>query len=86
MNHQWQERKRPARLERRYTFRDYPALRKFLDLAAELSEREDLYPDMGFGRDYVNLTIHAGEGEARPGEQQHRFALQLDRLACESGH
>ena len=61
MKHQWQERGRPARLERRYEFGSYQALRDFLDQAAELSEREGLYPDMGFGRDYVNMTIHPDE-------------------------
>ncbi|MCP5436819.1 MAG: 4a-hydroxytetrahydrobiopterin dehydratase [Chromatiaceae bacterium] len=64
MNHQWHERPRPARLERRYEFENYLALRDFLDCAAELSEREDLYPDMGFGRNYVNITIHADEGSS----------------------
>lgn len=80
MNEQWLERNRPHRLERRYQFPDYPALRDFLDRAAELSEREGLYPDMGFGRDYVNVTIHAEEGAEELGELQRRFAEQLDRL------
>jgi hypothetical protein len=34
-------------LERRYEFPDYPRLRDFLDRAAELSEREGLYPGLG---------------------------------------
>ena len=66
MTHQWQERGRPARLERRYEFENYQDLRDFLDRAAELSEREGLYPDMGFGRDYVNMTIHSDETSGAP--------------------
>ena len=62
MSDQWQERKRPNRLERRYGFPDYSALRDFLDRAADLSEREGRYPDIGFGRDYANFTVHAEEG------------------------
>jgi len=81
MKQQWQERARPARLERRYDFSDYETLRNFLDKAAELSEREDLYPDMGFGKDYVNFTIHSDENEEVLGEQQRRFADQLDDLS-----
>jgi pterin-4a-carbinolamine dehydratase len=81
MSHQWTERKRPVRLERRYEFKDYNTLRDFLDKAADLSENEDLYPDMGFGRDYVNITIHVDEGHEELGDQQHRFAEQLDALA-----
>jgi pterin-4a-carbinolamine dehydratase len=80
MSEQWQERKRPVRLERRYEFPDYGSLRDFLDRAAELSDREGLYPDMGFGRDYVNVTIHLAEGAEELGPEQRRFAEQLDAL------
>ena len=76
----WQERIRPARLEGRYEFPDYTALRDFLDRAAELSEREGLYPDMGFGRDYVNITIHVDEGKEELEDKQRQFAEQLEEL------
>lgn len=81
MSQQWQERKRPVRLERRYEFKDYSTLRDFLDEAAELSEKEGFYPDMGFGRDYVNVTIHVEEGEEELSVAQRSFAEQLDILA-----
>ena len=86
MSHQWQERNRPLRLERRYVFQDYSALRDFLDRAADLSEQEGYYPDMGFGRDYVNITIHVNEGEDALAENQHRLAQQLDTLAQAIAH
>ncbi len=76
----WRERKRPVRLERRYDFPDYEQLRDFLDRAAELSEQENYYPDLGFGRDYVNVTIHPEEGAEALGPEQYRFAEQLDAL------
>jgi pterin-4a-carbinolamine dehydratase len=81
MSQQWQERTRPVRLERRYEFQDYNTLRDFLDKAADLSEEVDLYPDMGFGRDYVNITIHLEEGVETISDLQHEFASQLDSLA-----
>ncbi len=80
MDRTWQERKRPARLERRYEFPDYATLRDFLDRAGDLSEGQGLYPDLGFGRDYVNVTIHAPEGDDALGETQRRFAEMLDQL------
>ncbi len=83
MKHQWQERGRPARLERRYEFGSYQALRDFLDRAAELSEREGLYPDMGFGRDYVNMTIHPDESSGALEPLHYRLAEALDRLNSE---
>ena len=86
MSDQWQERDRPLRLERRYEFQDYRTLRDFLDRAAELSEREGLYPDMGFGRDYVNITIYVNEGDDTLRDEQRQFAKELDALANETAH
>jgi 4a-hydroxytetrahydrobiopterin dehydratase len=80
MNHQWQERPRPARLECRYEFENYAALSDFLDNAAGISEREGLYPDISFGRDYVNITIHADEISCGLEARQHRLAELLDEL------
>jgi pterin-4a-carbinolamine dehydratase len=78
--HQWEQRGKPPRLERRYEFDSYQALRDFLDRAAEISERESLYPDMGFGRDYVNMTIHSDEESGELGTQHHGLAAALDAL------
>jgi len=80
MQSEWKDRKRPNRLERQYKFEDYEELRDFLDLAADLSEKEDYYPDMGFGRDYVNVTIHAPEDSDDVTDELRQFAEQLDIL------
>ena len=40
---------------------------------------------MGFGRDYVNVTIHTAEGEDELDEARHRFAQELDSLKGEEG-
>jgi len=84
MKNEWKERKRPNRLENQYQFEDYEDLRDFLDQAAELSEKEEFYPDMGFGRDYVNVTIHAPEDEESVTDEQRQFAVQLDVLFSEN--
>jgi len=78
---EWRERVRPVRLENRFEFPDYATLRDFLDLAAEQSAKDDFYPDMGFGKDYVNITIHLDDGEEQLTESQYEFARQLDKLA-----
>ena len=85
MAQEWRERVRPVRLEKRYEFPDYATLRDFLDLAAELSEKEDMYPDMGFAKDYVNITIHLNDGEEAISDDQHSFAQRLDELADKVG-
>lgn len=76
----WQERNRPSRLEKRYEFDNYEALRNFLDEAADLSEAKGLYPDIGFGTRYANFTIHAEEGSTEVTDQQREFAALLDTL------
>lgn len=80
MSSEWRERKRPLCLEQRYEFGSYTELRDFLDEAAELSERESLYPDMGFGTDYVNVTIYPEEGSEALADKQRQFAVMLDSL------
>ena len=80
MKKEWNERKRPNRLEKQYQFESYDELRDFLDSAAEISEKIEYYPDMGFGKDYVNVTIHAPEDGDIVTDEQREFAAQLDAL------
>jgi len=80
MTEQWQERKKPARLEQRYLFKDYSMLSDFLERAAGLSERENLFPDIGFGKDYVNITIYANDDNEKISDVHHQFAQELDKL------
>lgn len=82
---QWEERKRPVCLEKRYDFNNYEELRVFLDQAADLSEEHGLYPDIGFGRTNANFTIHAEDGATEISEQQRRFAQLLDALIANGG-
>ena len=86
MNIHWRERTKPPSLEGRYEFKDYSSLREFLDRAAELSEREGLYPDLGFGKDYVNVTIHPEEGATELESIHHNFAKELDNLVSDKSH
>jgi len=76
----WQERNRPIRLEKRYEFENYDALRAFLDEAADLSEQKGLFPDIGFGKTYANFTIHTDEGSTELSDTQREFAALLDTL------
>jgi len=77
---EWQERKRPVRLEKRYEFENYDALRNFLDDAADLSEQKGLFPDIGFGNKHANFTIHLDEGSSQLTDAQREFAALLDAL------
>lgn len=81
MAEEWRERNRPARLERRYEFGSYDELRDFLDKAASLSDEKNLYPNIGFGRGYVNFTIYPDEGHEDIGETERDFASQLEKIS-----
>jgi len=81
MAQEWQERSRPARLERRYEFASYQQISNFLDMAARLSDEKNLYPNIGFGRGYVNFTIYPGEGSDMIGSNEREFAMQLEVMS-----
>lgn len=78
MLNEWREHNKPPRLERRYTFSAYSELREFLDRAADISETMDLFPDLSFGREYVNVTIH-GYDEGLT-EACRELATKMDEL------
>ena len=63
----WEQRNRPIRLEKRFEFDNYQKTRDFLDLLGELSEARSLYPDISFGKTYVNITLRP-ESEENDGE------------------
>jgi pterin-4a-carbinolamine dehydratase len=76
----WQNVSRPPSLFRRYEFSSYSETRQFLDRLAQLSEETKLYPDLGFGKTHVNVTIHAtGDSLATPAEIE--FARRAASLA-----
>lgn len=83
MTDHWQEIKRPPRLEARFDFPDYGTLRAFLDEAAELSERTEIFADMSFDRYSVRLKVHAPDGENELTDAQRSYARDLERLALD---
>ena len=78
--HGWARRERPLRLERRLEFPDYEATRVFLERAGEVSEAMDLYPNLSFGRTYVNLTVFADEDSGELTAEALTFAERLEQL------
>ena len=78
MKHAWEERNRPIRLERRLEFETYSATRDFLDRLGSLSEDKQRFPDISFGRTYVNITL-------RPLDESEGACLQADDHAFGAG-
>ena len=78
----WLERKRSLCLECRFEFESYDATRDFLDKLGEHSEATQRFPDISFGRTYVNITIRPEDvgAEAQLSEADRAFAAEIDAL------
>ena len=75
----WERRERPPALFRRFQFADYGATRAFLDALAELSKQDGYYPDLGFGANYANVTIHARDGTGLQ-QKDFEFAARINEI------
>jgi 4a-hydroxytetrahydrobiopterin dehydratase len=85
MEQPWTPRPKPEkaeRLERRIEFTDYATTREFLERLNSLSEATSRFPDISFGRTYVNLTVRSESTEegALVGEAEQLFTKRIDGL------
>jgi len=76
------QRNRPNRLERRLEFEAYEGTRDFLDRLGKLSETKKIFPDISFGKNYVNVTLRpeSEEQDASLTDIQYKFAAEIDGL------
>lgn len=66
---------------KRFEFEDYAKLRRFLDALAELAKETGVHPDnIGFGRDYANVSLEAGSSEEASANLAD-FVRRLDALS-----
>ena len=80
MEQPWTQRSRPDRLERRIECADYETTRTFLARLESLSEQHGHYPDISFGRTYVNITLRPAAEDTPVGDSEHAFAVAIDEL------
>ena len=76
----WEQVARPPSLFRRFEFASYAQTRIFLDRLAALSEETGIYPDLGFGKTHVNVTIY-GAHKSEPCVVEAAFAKRAAELA-----
>ena len=76
----WKAVAKPPALFRRYEFASYAETREFLDRLAVLSEETGLFPDLGFAKTYVNITIQC-PGEDTPSADAIAYAHRAAALA-----
>lgn len=75
---QWKFSKYPPNITRRFEFDSYDDMRQFLDDLADLSEKEDFYPNINFTRTEVSVNIQSDADKLSPSE--FNFAEQTDAL------
>ena len=76
----WKERKRPICLEKRFEFDSYDLTRNFLDKLGDYSEAIQRFPDISFGRTYVNITIRPVDEDGVLGDADRALASKIDGL------
>ena len=78
----WHERKRPICLEKRFEFESYNSTRDFLDKLGDHSEAIQRFPDISFGKTYVNITLRpeSDETDAVLTDADRSFAVEIDAL------
>ena len=76
----WTEVEQPSSLYRRFEFAAYPEVRAFLHRLLGLSKETGLYPDLGFTRTHVNVTVYGSDG-AEVGAEAREFAARAEALA-----
>ncbi|MHB1333614.1 MAG: hypothetical protein ACYCY1_13550 [Sulfuriferula sp.] len=75
---------RIASLNLRFDFASYADTRRFLDQMADLSKREDYYPDVSFGKTYANISID-GDGQTALQQRNSGFINEMKALAVQQG-
>ena len=78
----WELRNRPFRLEKRFEFDTYEETREFLDRLGAHSEAVNRFPDISFGKTYVNITIRPVDDDPNASitDDDHRFASEISEL------
>ena len=72
---------RVAPYNQRFDFDSYAETRQFLDDLAELPKREAYYPDVSFGKTYVNVSID-NDGQTALRERNSTFIADMQALTA----
>jgi pterin-4a-carbinolamine dehydratase len=77
----WKAVSSPPSLFRRFEFASYTQTREFLDRLSLISAESQLYPDLGFGKTYVNVTLH-GQPGGLPAAAEIAYAGRANTMAA----
>ena len=77
----WNQRESPLRIEKRFEFKEYSRISKFMKMVDELCKMKKIYPNISFGKNFVSLTIFLGSENLSKIEKD--FSNQIDSYYLE---
>ena len=77
----WNQRESPSRIEKRFEFKEYSRISKFMKMVDELCKMKKIYPNISFGKNFVSLTIFLGSENLSKIEKD--FSNQIDSYYLE---
>ena len=72
----WNRRESPLRLEKRFEFKEYSRISKFMKMVEELCKEKNTYPNISFGNNFVSITIFLESKKVSKIEKD--FSNQID--------
>ena len=77
----WNHRESPLRIEKRFEFKEYPKISKFMEKVDELCKEKNIYPNISFGKNFVSVTIFINSKILS--EIEKEFSKQIDKYFLE---
>ena len=74
----WNQRESPLRIEKRFEFKEYSKISKFMGMVDQLCKEKDIYPNISFGKNFVSVTIFLDSEEITHPEKD--FSNQIDKF------
>ena len=53
----WNQKESPLRVEKRFEFKEYARISKFMKMVEQLCKEKKIYPNISFGKNFVSITI-----------------------------
>ena len=72
----WNQRESPLRVEKRFEFKEYSRISKFMKMVDMLCKEKNIYPNISFGKNFVSITIFLGSKNLSKIEKD--FSNQID--------
>ena len=77
----WNERESPLRIEKRFEFKQYSKISKFMEKIEKLCKEKDIYPNISFGKNFVSLSIFLENKKISSDEKD--FSKDIDKFYLE---